>query len=228
MAANIQELFAIKNRILGTLIKEARIASGKSEGDNADLLGIPTESYVEFERGLRAPTLPQLEVLAFACNVPIKHFWGTQTLAAERKHDELKTKVPEMLMIRQKIIGLRLKQLRESSNATVEQVAEKAGTSEERIRAAEQGGAEVPIGELEIIARAVGGSLDSLVDDHGVVGNWMQAQQEFDQFAALPPELRTFVLRPINRSYLDLAVRLSEMKVDQLRSIAEGILEITF
>jgi hypothetical protein len=40
--------------------------------------------------------------------------------------------------------------------------------------------------------------------------------------------MRAFILRPINRSYLDLAIRLSEMKVDELRNIAESILEITF
>jgi hypothetical protein len=71
-------------------------------------------------------------------------------------------------------------------------------------------------------------SLDDLVDSRGPIGNWLQAQQDFEKFAQLPADMREFVLKPINRSYLELAVRLSEMKVEQLRGIAEGILEITF
>ena len=40
-------------------------------------------------------------------------------------------------------------------------------------------------------------------------------------------ELQGFVCKPINRPYLELAVRLSEMSVEKLRGVAEGLLEIT-
>jgi hypothetical protein len=43
----------------------------------------------------------------------------------------------------------------------------------------------------------------------------------------MPVDLQTFVSKPINRPYLELAQRLSEMSVDKLRSVAEGLLEIT-
>jgi len=39
--------------------------------------------------------------------------------------------------------------------------------------------------------------------------------------------LLAFVLKPINLPYLELAKRLSEMSVDKLRDVAEGLLEIT-
>jgi hypothetical protein len=39
--------------------------------------------------------------------------------------------------------------------------------------------------------------------------------------------MRQFILRPINRSYLELAMELSDMEVDKLRTIAESILDIT-
>jgi hypothetical protein len=50
-------------------------------------------------------------------------------------------------------------------------------------------------------------------------------QQRFEQ---LPPDIKAFVVEPINLSYLQTAMRLSELDVDKLRSIAEGILDITF
>jgi len=44
----------------------------------------------------------------------------------------------------------------------------------------------------------------------------------------MPVEMQVFVSKPINRPYLELAIRLSEMSVDRLRSVAEGLLEITY
>jgi hypothetical protein len=48
-----------------------------------------------------------------------------------------------------------------------------------------------------------------------------------DDFLELSPELQAFVSKPINRPYLELAQRLSEMSVDKLRSVGEGNLEVT-
>jgi transcriptional regulator with XRE-family HTH domain len=44
----------------------------------------------------------------------------------------------------------------------------------------------------------------------------------------LPPELVNFISNPINKQYLLLANNLSRMPADQLRRIAESLLEITF
>ena len=109
-----------------------------------------------------------------------------------------------------------------------EPAAEKSGLSADRIEAVENGTADMPISELEVLVRALRSGLEDLIDDHGPIGNWLQAQEEFDAFKELPQDMRAFILRPINRSYLDLAIRLSEMKVEELRTIAESILEITF
>jgi len=44
----------------------------------------------------------------------------------------------------------------------------------------------------------------------------------------LPLELRQFVAKPVNRPYLELAMKLSNMSRDKLRSVAEDLLDITF
>ena len=43
----------------------------------------------------------------------------------------------------------------------------------------------------------------------------------------LPEELRQFVSMPVNRPYIELAMKLSNMSRDKLRSVAEDILDIT-
>jgi transcriptional regulator with XRE-family HTH domain len=228
MGANAQELFQIKNRILGVLIQEARQAAGYSPVACAELLGITPELYAAFETGRQAPSLPQLEILSYAFNIPIKHFWGTEPLSANKRGQEIKDRAPELLMLRQKIIGIRLRQHREEVEMSVEQAADKSGLSVDRVQAVERGDVDLPVSELEMLVRALRCSLDDLLDEHGPIGSWLAAQDEFDDFTKLPTELREFLLRPINRSYLELAIRLSNMKVEELRTIAESILEITF
>lgn len=223
----LAERRALHNRILGVLIQDARQASGRSVADCASLLGIPETDYLAFEQGERAPTLPQLEVLAYFFNVPIQHFWQGETLSAERREDEIRRRVPELLMLRQRIIGVRLRQLRVQAGLSIQDVAEATGISAERIEAVENGEEAPPINELEALAFAVKANLDALMDGHGPVGRWLQAQEDFEAFAELPAEMRAFILKPINRSYLELAMRLSEMDVNRLRTIAESILEIT-
>jgi transcriptional regulator with XRE-family HTH domain len=228
MNPSAQELLVVRKRILGVLLRDAREASGHSPEDLSDLLGIPVDEYKRFEMGDHSPTLPQLEVLAYYFNIPIKHFWGANTLAESQKERNIKERVAELTVLRQKVIGARLRQLREQAGLTPVDVANRAGLSTHQIDFIERGQLPVPVTLLERVANAVNSNVDDLMDGHGTVGNWLVAQEQFDEFSALPPELRTFIVRPINRSYLELAIRLSNMKVDQLRTIAESILEITY
>jgi transcriptional regulator with XRE-family HTH domain len=186
-------------------------------------------TYLKFEQGRQAPTLPQLEVFSYFLQVPIAHFFGSaETLQKQSVEDELKGRTPELLMLRQRIIGVRLKQLRELASLTVTQVAEQTGLREEQILAIEQGSKTLPVNELETLVHAVKGNLDDLIDNRGTIGSWLRRQEEFDALSELPPELRAFVLKPINISYLELAMKLSELDVHRLRIIAESILDITY
>jgi transcriptional regulator with XRE-family HTH domain len=228
MAVDVQELVRVKNRILGVLLRDARQSSGRSLSDCAALLGIDEDVYHAYEAGLQAPSLPQLEVLAYYFNVPLGYFWGTETLSSRRDEEELKQRVPELLMLRQRIIGVKLRKLREEAGLSVIDLAANSGLSEQQITLAEQGAAALPTGELDLLVRALHSKIEALIDGHGTIGNWILSQEEYESFAELPPDLREFILKPINRSYIDLARRLSRMQVDELRTIAESILEITY
>ena len=90
MAVDVQELVRVKNRILGVLLRDARQSSGRSLAECAALLDIDEDAYHTYEVGLQAPSLPQLEVLAYYFSVPLGYFWGTETLSSKRDEDELK------------------------------------------------------------------------------------------------------------------------------------------
>ena len=61
-----------------------------------------------------------------------------------------------------------------------------------------------------------------------MVGVWANEQRNIQSYLALSPELQAFISKPVNRPYLELAQRLSEMSVEKLRAVAEGLLEITY
>ncbi len=221
------ERSAIKGRIVGTLLADARNAAGRTPEKCAEYLGVAVNEYLELEEGKASPTLPQLEVLAFLFNVPISHLWSGDTLAVTRQEKAVQERVPEIMLLRQRIIGVRLRQLREDANLSVEQTAEETDISAKLIEQTEAGLTSLTLSQLERLTLSFRASLDDLIDRHGPVGEWLQSRSDYDAFADLPAELRSFILRPINRSYLELAMELSEMEVGKLRTIAESILDIT-
>jgi hypothetical protein len=86
---------------------------------------------------------------------------------------------------------------------------------------------ELPLPVLEAVCTVLGRPIDEFIDKYGPVGVWSNQQQTVQEYLKLPEELQAFISKPINRPYLELAHRLSEMSVDKLRAVGEGILEIT-
>jgi transcriptional regulator with XRE-family HTH domain len=228
MSSDVQEFTVIRSRILGALLQDARQSSGKTVADCAELLRVDEAAYQAFEAGAASPTLPQLEILAYYFNVPINHFWGNETRAVVRREEEIKASVPNILLLRQRIIGITLQSLRTEAKISIDELAEKTGLPANRIEAVERGAETLPLNELEALVRALHASLDDLVDSHGPVGTWLQLQGDFEAFSRLPAELREFIAKPINQIYLELAKNLSEMPATRLRTIAESILDITY
>ena len=55
----------------------------------------------------------------------------------------------------------------------------------------------------------------------------MTSQRAMQKFIELPEEMQNFVCQPVNRPYLELAMKLSDMSREKLRAVAEGLLDIT-
>jgi transcriptional regulator with XRE-family HTH domain len=222
-----QDVTELRNRILGILIHNTRDQARVSRQECAAVLGISINRYTSYENGRRAISLPELELLARYLEVPLDLFRGNDSLNEEAREDKLPDPM-RFLSLRDRIIGARLRQIRHEQDMTQQDVADILDCSPSTISDYEYGRRAIPVAELELIVQSLNVPLDYFRDYDSHVGMWHKMREQFDQFKALPDEMREFVLRPINQSYLELAMKLSKMPAGSLRSIAEGLLEITY
>jgi transcriptional regulator with XRE-family HTH domain len=215
----------IRAKKLGILIRDAREKSGISLEKCAQVMGLSNEDLAAVEAGDRPPTLPELEILAFHLDVPLEHFWQSETLKSAVNMRRVDAE--EIKGTRQRAIGDLIQQSRKAAGLTTEELSIQSGIAEESIQAYESGDTPIPLPELEAISHILNQSITDFEDHQGPVGSWFSDKKNVNEFLDLPQELKEFVSRPINRPYLELAVKLSELKVERLRALAEGLLEIT-
>lgn len=217
---------SIRAKKLGVLIRNARLAAGKSTKECADAMGVTEPELEAYELGQKSPTLPEIELLAYYLGVPVDHFWGKTALPEADKTSKL-IEVKRLIQLRQRMIGLLIRISRQEAGISGVQLAHKTGFPLEMINKFELGQASLSLPELEIISSALDRPLRDFQDRQGPAGK-REAQRKMVQgLMEMPPELQTFVSKPINQPYLELAQRLSEMSVEKLRAVAEGLLEIT-
>lgn len=221
-------LLAIKIRTkkLGLLMRDARLHAGQSAAACADYLGIPAAQFEAYELGEDSPSLPEVEALANYLNVDFRHF-SSDTLLSKQADSPEQVELQPRIALRQRIIAVMLKQSRVEKGISLEALSESSGLPLDKLNAFELG--ELPIGlpELEILSERLGIEVDSFLDPKGAVGSKVAQEKLIEVLADLPHELQEFVTKPVNRPYLELAQRLSEVSVEKLRSVAEGLLEIT-
>jgi transcriptional regulator with XRE-family HTH domain len=215
----------IRAKKLGILMRDAREKSGKPLESCAQAIGVSTEELQAIESGERPVTLPELEILAYYLDVPLEHFWDNEVLKTVERN---KVENPEQLKeARQKAIGDLILQSRNEAGLTQDDLSTQAGIPLTNLQAYEQGEAPIPLPDLEALAMILNNAIKDYEDHTGPVGNWFTRKQSVNSFLELSPELQEFVSKPINRPYLELAVKLSELKVERLRDLGESLLEIT-
>ncbi len=211
-------------KFLGDLIRGARERAGASVEDCAQVLDMPEETYLQAEQGETPIYLPQLEALAMYLNLPMAYFWGSEQLQEEPEVD-----YSQYMALRQRIVGVSLQQARLDAGWTVQRLADEAGLKPEQIEAFEHGMEPIPYLQLERLADVLDVSInDFTAETHGPLGRHELALARRQQFQRLPDEVQAFISEPANLTYLQTAIRLSELDVDRLRGIAEGILDITY
>jgi transcriptional regulator with XRE-family HTH domain len=98
-----------------------------------------------------------------------------------------------------------------------------------QVEAYEKGNEAIPFLQLEKLGEQLNVPIDYFLDDgRGPLQRHEARQQQLRRFEELPADVQAFVLKPTNISYLQTAMRLSEMDAEQLRSIATALLEITY
>ena len=114
-----------------------------------------------------------------------------------------------------------------NASVSIHSLATATGMPGPRIKAYELGERPIPLPELELLVKTLGGRIESFFDRNGPIGQWLMSEEAVQHFLELPMELRQFVALAVNRPYLELARKLSSMSKDKLRSVAEDLLEIT-
>jgi transcriptional regulator with XRE-family HTH domain len=223
--STFQKALTLRSKKLGILITDARSAARRTNNDCAKILGISPEEYDLLELGEKTPSLPQLEVLAFYLDVPIEHFWGNRTIS-ETSDFHLNGKA--LIKLRQKVVGITIRQLRTEANITLDELAEHLELTATELNAYELGEKPIPVPLLDAILIALKANISCVTDHQGQLGQWYLKQKVEKRFGGLPADIQEFMVKPVNEPYIELAKKLSELPVTKLRSIAEGLLEITY
>lgn len=216
----------IRTKKLGVLIRDARLAARRTIQECAEALNIRKSQFRSYEEGLRSPSLPELETLVYYLDLPIEHFWSKETKSG-RAPRHLNLDLEKLVAVRQRKIGALLRKERMNASVSIRNLARETGIASSRIKAFELGERPIPLPELEVLVRTLGGRIESFFDRHGPIGRWMIGEESVSRFLEMPTELRDFVALPVNRPYLELAMKLSGMSRDKLRSVAEDLLDIT-
>ena len=223
----IKSQISIRAKTLGLLIRDARTTARRSATECAQAIGVKPGIFRAYEEGRRSLSLPELEALVYFLDLPIDHFWSKEIKSGKPlPHENLD--LPKLLAVRQRKIGALLRQERMNASISIHNLAHETGISGARIKSYELGERPMPLPELEALVKALGGRVESFFDRTGPIGQWLMNEEAIRDFLELPLELRQFVAVPINRPYLELAMKLSNMSKDKLRSVAEDLLDITF
>ncbi|HEY5157970.1 MAG TPA: helix-turn-helix domain-containing protein [Anaerolineales bacterium] len=223
---SIQAQVTLRSRKLGVLIRDARLAARKTISECAKIIGVNTGIFRAWEEGRKSPSLPELEVLSYALDLPLQRFWSKDATSDNVSVTD-NLNLPALASLRQRLIGALLRREREKASISLRDLSEQSGISTSRLKAYELGQRPIPLPELEGLIVLVGGQIESLFDQTGPIGVWMNQKKAVQDFLLLPPDLQNFVSKPVNRPYLELAMKLSGMSTDKLRSVAEDILDIT-
>jgi len=222
----VDDKLALRNRIIGLLLRDAREQARKTKRECAAALGISTGTITAYEDGRKPVSLPELEVLAYVLNTPIARFWEQNPKLAT-KEDPLP--LQEVLALRHRIVGALLRQTRLEAGISQKELAKILGCSTSRLSAYEYGERPIPLTELDALAHHLHLPLEYFLDDReGPVGEWHRLKEAWHHFRELPREVQEFVTQPINIKYLEVAMKLARMPAGGLRTIAEGLLDITY
>ncbi|MDY7040996.1 MAG: helix-turn-helix transcriptional regulator [Chloroflexota bacterium] len=224
---SIEEAMTLRNKIIGVLLRDARLRAGKTLKDCAAVLDCSPGTVSQFELGRRPLSLPQVEVLSYFLDVPLSYFFDGESLPL--REDQIAPPFAEIMATRRRMIGVILRQSRLEAGYSQKECADLLGCSTHRISQYEFGQRDVPIPELEALADFLSVTIERFFESMAttVTRHW-QTKQEVERFMQLPADLRRFITEPTSVLYLQVAMRLSEASADTLRNIAESLLDITY
>lgn len=219
-----EQAIALRTKMLGVTLREARESAGKSIRESAELLGVSSSTFSSYEHGRKGISLPELEILAYAYRVPLRTFW---TDTADERGDRQPINAKQEIQLRQRLIGARLRKHRTEADLTIAELADEVGFPSSRISAYERGQRSIPLPELEVLADTLGRNVAEYVELDGPIGEWIKERRLFEGFRDLPEDLQEFTADPEKRAFIRVAKDLSNLDVEKMRSLLRSLQEIT-
>jgi transcriptional regulator with XRE-family HTH domain len=210
----------LRAKMLGALMREARLDAGKSLKETAALIGTGSSTLSSYEHGRKSISLPELEILAYHLEMPIRHFLSPSTDELEVGR-EINPEI--MIMLRRRMIGAMLRKARGERDLSIRQLAELADMPPSRLSAYERGERPISIPDLESLLEILVLPIEEFMNQEGPVGEWHRNQRAFEHFSKLPHDLRGFFIQPGNEPYLHIASRFSGLELDKLESVLEAL-----
>ncbi len=209
----------LRAKMLGALMREKRLETGKSLKDTAKLIGTTTSTLSSYEHGRKSISLPELELFAYHIDTPLRYFTSPSAgeVAEDYKFDPV-----IMVTLRQRMIGAMLRKRRLELGMSIRELAAAVDMPSSRVSNYERGVRPVPLPDLESLSDALQQPLDALIEHQGPIGNWHMTQQAFERFCELPTDLRTFFSMSENEPYLMMAERLSKLDLHALQRVAQA------
>jgi transcriptional regulator with XRE-family HTH domain len=243
----------IKRKMLGIRLRSARVQVGLGLEASAQHLNLSPDRLNQYELGGAETSLPELEAMAQLYRVPVSYFWSNGLV----KEPDIKANIGQRIPIRQKIIGVQIRQMREEAGQTRASVAEALACSEETVVGYELGKQAIPFSQMETLASLFDVPLSRFLE---AVGKEDAAQpspapaagvkepvapapaqkealpatglvpfpEGMDWLSDAPDDILEFLSDPSSLLYLRLSMRLHGLSTDTLRALAEGILDITY
>jgi transcriptional regulator with XRE-family HTH domain len=220
----------VRSKMIGVLLRSARLNAGKTLKDCAELLDCSPHTISQYEYGRSGISLPELELLANLFGVPVAYFWEEESVALDKGLDL--PPAGKLIPLRQKMIGVLLRQARLEAGKTQKECAETLGVSTDTISKYEYGRKPIPLAQFELLASFLGVPLFHFLD-RDLVSSRLSIPRRggellspTEAWASLPPEVQEFIRIPDSLPYLQMALRLRELPRDSLKDVAETILSV--
>ena len=214
----------LRAKMVGAMLREARVAAGLSLKEAAAAIGLTSGALSSYEFGRKALSLPELELLAFTYDFSLRYFFSPEKFSKRTKPN---VNPSLLLSLRHRQIAAALVKQREAAGLSLRELADSVGITLPRLKAYEKGSKPIPLPELEMICGRLGLPTEAFIDQQPPIGDWDSAKRAYEFVSDLPIELKQFIATPANLPYLQMAMRLSKVPVDRLRTVGEGLVDIT-
>ena len=208
-------------------LKLARETAARSIHDCARLIGIGSGRYAAYEAGSRQPSMPELEQLALFLQVPLDAFFDESEIAPLVPTP---IEVGEVMALRARIIGARLRKARLDSGQQLAMTALALGMRARDLERFELAEKALPVGRLELAAHHFGLQRKDLLDVEQAGSAEATAgapptgsRQQYAQFVKLPADVREALMLPDALVFIRAGLRLRGLRTKDLRRAGKAL-----